>query len=611
MKRIIICLLVACMGILHACKDEEKILIIEVNELSFSTDSIKLSVGEKMKIISEYSPKEATDTVIVWKSDNSAIATVDGHGVVTGLKEGIAKVSGTLGNGKAELTVTVTPRKLTTEGLLLAQSELSLVIGESYTLKIEVYPEDGVEEEAVWTSMNEEVVAVDENGVLTPLQVGDASVVVKVGEKEATCVVHVYEKIVPATGISFNVESLEVKVGETLAVDVKIEPEDATERNVEWTVQDVGIASVVDGMVTGVMPGETVLTARLNDDVHAELPILVVQPATAINLYETTLELGEGAVYTIFPQVLPEDATDKTITWTSSDESIAIVVEEMGDWGDMETHIKALSPGKVTLTATCGEATATCELTVTEEQGNPIEFEDPKFLEALVIWHDLDANGRITDYEAERVADVDVSWSDVTSLQGIEYFINVRELNAADNQLASVDLSKNLLLEELQIGGNPLTELDLSANSKLLSLDVEESTDLKTVNLGDNVNLQKLVFSSCPNYVVRDVSKFVNLVTLLVDNTATETLDVSANVKLRSLYCGGKENFTLTGLDKLSALETFYMYGSSAVEVLDFTHSPALLDVSIQGTHPNLKQVILPAGFNGEVEVPEGVEIVD
>ena len=77
---------------------------------------------------------------------------------------------------------------------------------------------------------------------------------------------------------------------------------------------------------------------------------------------------------------------------------------------------------------------------------------------------------------------------------------------------------------------------DLSANSKLLSLDVEEATDLKTVNLGDNVNLQKLVFSSCPNYVVGDVSKFVNLVTLLVDNTATETLDVSANVKLRSLY---------------------------------------------------------------------------
>lgn len=610
MKRIIICLLVACMGLLYACKDEEKILIIEVNELVFSTDSMRLSVGEKMKIVSEYSPKEATDTVIVWKSDNSEVASVDGYGVVTALKEGTAKVSGTLGTARAELTVTVMPRKVTTEGLLLAQSELSLVIGEPYTLKIEVYPEEG-SEEAVWTSTNEEVVTVDENGVLTPLQVGDAKIVVKVGEKEAACDVHVYEKIVPATGISFDLERLEVKVGETLTVNVKIEPEDATERNVEWSVQNAGIASVVDGMVTGVMPGETVLTARLNDDIYAELPILVIQPATAINLYETTLELGEGAVYTIYPQVLPEDATDKTITWTSSDESIAIVVEEVGMWGDMETHIKALSPGKVTLTATCGEATATCELTVTEEQGNPIEFEDSKFLEALVIWHDLDANGRITDYEAERVADVDVSWSDVTSLQGIEYFINVRELNAADNQLASVDLSKNLLLEELQIGGNPLTELDLSANSKLLSLDVEEATDLKTVNLGDNVNLQKLVFSSCPNYVVGDVSKFVNLVTLLVDNTATETLDVSANVKLRSLYCGGKENFTLTGLDKLSALETFYMYGSSAVEILDFTHSPALLDVSIQGTHPNLKQVILPAGFNGEVEVPEGVEIVD
>ena len=482
MKKTIICLLMACMGFLYSCKDEEKILVIEVDELTFSTDSITVAVGEQMKIVSDFSPKEATDTVIVWKSDNAEVASVDGHGVVTGLKEGNARITGTLGNGKAELAVKVTPRKLTTEGLLLAQSELSLIVGEPYTLKIEVYPGEVTGEEAVWSSSDEEVVMVSEEGELTPLKAGQANILVQIGEQKAVCVVNVYEKVIPATGIRFELEEVKVDVGKTIEVKVKIEPEDATERNIEWSVQHAGIASVVDGMVTGVASGETTLTARLNDEIYATVPLVVIQPATSISLYETTLELGEGAVYTIYPQVLPEDATDRTITWTSSDDKIAIVKEEEGEWGDMVTNIYALAPGKVTLTATCGQATATCELTVTEEQGTPIEFEDEKFLEALVIWNDLDGNGRITDYEAERAADVDVSWGDVTSLQGIEYFINVRELNAADNQLASVDLSKNLLLEELQIGGNPLTELDLSANSKLLSLDVEEATDLKTVN---------------------------------------------------------------------------------------------------------------------------------
>ena len=229
-------------------------------------------------------------------------------------------------------------------------------------------------------------------------------------------------------------------------------------------------------------------------------------------------------------------------------------------------------------------------ITITQSAIPVLDIPDPNFKAYLVANYDQNNDNEISPFEIEKQRSLIVSSMGIASLKGIEHFTNLEGL-ACDN--------------------NSLTELDLSANSKLLSLDVEEATDLKTVNLGDNVNLQKLVFSSCPNYVVGDVSKFVNLVTLLVDNTATETLDVSANVKLRSLYCGGKENFTLTGLDKLSALETFYMYGSSAVEVLDFTHSPALLDVSIQGTHPNLKQVILPAGFNGEVEVPEGVEIVD
>ena len=610
MKKTIICLLMACMGFLYSCKDEKKILVIEVDELTFSTDSITVAVGEQMKIVSDFSPKEATDTVIVWKSDNAEVASVDGHGVVTGLKEGNAHITGTLGNGKAELAVKVTPRKLTTEGLLLAQSELSLIVGEPYTLKIEVYPGEVTGEEAVWSSSDEEVVMVSEEGELTPLKAGQANILVQIGEQEAICVVNVYEKVIPATGISFELEEVKVDVGKTIEVKVKIEPEDATERNIEWSVQHAGIASVVDGMVTGVASGETTLTARLNDEIYATVPLVVIQPATSISLYETTLELGEGAVYTIYPQVLPEDATDQTIVWTSSDESIAYVKEEEGMWGDMVTNIYALAPGKVTLTATCGEATATCELTVIEEQGTPIEFEDPKFLEALVIWNDLDGNGRITDYEAERAADVDVSWSDVTSLKGIEYFVNMRELNASDNQLTSVDLSQNLKLEELQIGANPLESLDLSKNSALLSLDVEEAENLKTVDLGDNQNLQKLVFSGCTNYVVGDVSKFANLTTLLVDNTATETLDVSSNVKIRSLYCGGKETFTLKGLENLAALETFYLYGSSAIEVLDFTNT-SLLDLSIQGTHPNLKKVILPAGFNGEFEAPEGVEVVE
>jgi len=73
---------------------------------------------------------------------------------------------------------------------------------------------------------------------------------------------------------------------------------------------------------------------------------------------------------------------------------------------------------------------------------------------------------------------------------------------------------------------------------------------------------------------------------------------VTSNLKLKTLYCGGNPNFTLTGLEMLTELTDFYLYEASALEVIDLSNAKKLADVQLQGTHPKLTKVILPKGFN-------------
>lgn len=597
MKRYIIWIF--CMGFFLSCEKKQEELVIEVEKLLFKTSEIELSVGEKRQILSEFTPKDATDTVVIWNSEKPEIATVDGKGIVTGLKAGETKISGNLGKGYAELSVKVNPVKAKAKGLLLSKSEWTMIEGEKYVLTAEIYPESIESGEIVWSSSNEEVASVV-NGEITAIRKGEAEIKAKLGTIESICRLSVLKKIVPATGLSFEKEKIEIKVEETVDVKVKIEPDDATEREVHWSISDTDIATVIEGKVSGKFAGETTLKAWINDTVYAEIPVRVIQPATSIRFYDTYLEIGEGGTYTINPIIEPYNTTDKTVIWSSSNEEVARV--ENG-------KITALIPGETTITGRCGDVSATCEVKVTKEEGNPITIPDEKFLNKLLQDHDENKNGRLTDYEAAKVAKINIWWEGVKSLKGIEYFINLRELNATRNELTKVDLSANKELEELKIGENPLTELNLKANSKLLLLEINKIENLTDIDLTNNKELSRLDASGSGKFILGDISKNTELISLMINGTNTKKINLASNSKLETLYCGGNEEFTIEGLEMLTNLRTFYLYDASAMEELDFSHMKKLNDINIRGNH-KLKKIILSADYSGDIYVPEGIEIV-
>lgn len=149
---------------------------------------------------------------------------------------------------------------------------------------------------------------------------------------------------VQANYIELNFESDFVYEDETLIIEANVLPMDSSDKEIEWNSEDENIASVSNGVVTGVNPGSTIISATVQNGVKESVEITVLETISDIEVEsisldsdEISLEIGES--YTLYPTILPENATDKTVAFNSSDPNVATV--------DIAGRITAISPGKV------------------------------------------------------------------------------------------------------------------------------------------------------------------------------------------------------------------------------------------------------------------------
>lgn len=148
-----------------------------------------------------------------------------------------------------------------------------------------------------------------------------------------------------------------------------------------------------------------------------------------------------------------------------------------------------------------------------------IRFEDRIFEAYIIENFDTDSDGKISANEAAEIEELFVNEMGITSLKGIEAFVNLTELYCYDNNLSTLDLSKNTALTELWCWDNNLRTLDLSKNTALTFLSCF-GNKLTALNVDKNTKLEYL---HCQY-------------NLLVE------LDVSKNVKLDYLFCDSNPN---------------------------------------------------------------------
>lgn len=218
----------------------------------------------------------------------------------------------------------------------LSSAQLTILSGENAQLEIKPKKEKSKKEYSVsWDSEEPSVAIVDQNGTVTGTGTGVCKITgtVTVGKKSApfVCTVTVKQNSVPLEGISFPASMYNLGSGQTLNLqdEIVFHPANAAERSLIWTSSNEAIAKVSDGIVTPVSEGVADITATAKSgELKAVCHVLVSKisvEATGISFSESEYTVSIGGKKTVTPTILPQNATGYSISWTSTDPSIATV----------------------------------------------------------------------------------------------------------------------------------------------------------------------------------------------------------------------------------------------------------------------------------------------
>lgn len=178
------------------------------------------------------------------------------------------------------------------------------------------------------------------------------------------------------------------------------------------------------------------------------------------------------------------------------------------------------------------------------------DIKDPIFLEYLLKYCDMDNDGVLTQWDAENTYIIDIGrdksfWDffgishQITSIDGIERFINLKRLVCSGNAITQINLSKNVLLETFIANGCELEELELPKSDKLIHLECNNNS-LYTIDLRNNPNLQNLDVSKNKMTAI-DIAECSKLKILNCSRNELINLNVSKNVQLQKLVCSNNK----------------------------------------------------------------------
>jgi uncharacterized protein YjdB len=347
------------------CKVTIKEKLYPVTGIYFDKTSLEMTEGDTANLTATITPENATNKNVIWSSSNTEVAKVE-NGKITAIKEGTATITATSEDGgyKATCQVTVKANLIPVTGININRTDIELTEGDVTVLTATISPENATNKNIIWSSSDSSVAKVD-NGKVTATNPGTATITATSEDSgyKASCKVTVKAKPIPVTGVALDKTSIEIIEGDFTELKAIITPENATNKNVIWSSSDKSVVRVEDGKVTAINIGMVTITVTTEDGGYkASCKVTVkerVYPVTGVSLNKTSLEITEGDFSELIATISPSNATNKNVSWTSSDETIATV--EHG-------KVKAIKPGSATITVTTedGGHTATCQVTVKE-----------------------------------------------------------------------------------------------------------------------------------------------------------------------------------------------------------------------------------------------------
>lgn len=466
-------------------------------DVSLNLYSVSLFPAETIKLIATISPIPASNKLVTWSSSDKTVATVSEDGTVTAVGVGSAVIAVAFEGQGAVCNITVKPVPVTR--VVLDSSYLQLSISETVKMNVTILPENATEKTLIWSSDDDNIVTVDETGLVTGRDIGRTFIQVKCGELSDKCEVEVFKKGV--TGIKLEQTSLTLQGATQIQLKADVTPEDTTVP-IKWeSSNDLVLTVNESGLLTTHAPGDAVVTVscgRYSD--NCEIEVLDVEPIFTISPKEATMRMGE--TLQLIVTVEPENAFNKEIYFESSDEEVAQV--------DKNGLVTALSEGEVEIECRGAVARITVLPAIvlpthiyfdsedaTMEVGETIKL-NAKFLpenvtDKTIVWNSdddsvatVDASGNITakkqgcafitattvngkkatfivlvvapDEEDEKIADIEVD--------GILYNLSIAKRTASvsiSNQYTGISKENLIIPEYIEFEGLPYKVISIEA----------------------------------------------------------------------------------------------------------------------------------------------------
>ena len=301
---------------------------ILVSGIVLSSNNVNLTPTQTAQLSATISPANASNPEIVWSSSNLAVATVL-NGLITAITTGSATITVSSTDGSnifAVLVATVTDIPIIpVSSIILNQTSASLHPANTLMLTATVTPSNATDKTVTWSSSSTNA-TVNSSGVVTAVSAGSAVIRATTvsGNLVATCTLTI---TVSVTSLSISPTLTTVNTGSIRQLTATIVPSNATNKAVIWSSTNTSVATVNSlGVVSGLLDGSTTIQAQTVDGGLTATSIITVATGVKnITLNTRIISLVKGGTFQANTTIMPSNATNKTVTWSSAISSIATI----------------------------------------------------------------------------------------------------------------------------------------------------------------------------------------------------------------------------------------------------------------------------------------------
>ena len=338
---------------------------IKSKSVSLDSKSLTLNDGTSATLTASIKPDNVSITSLNWRSTNKKVATVNENGVIKAVGPGTCKIVATTKDTGKKAVCKVTVVETPVKRVKLSRSTLTLAMNKTYTLKATTVPSYATNQKMTWTTSNKKIVRVSKTGKIRAVAPGTATVTVisQDGGHKATCTVTVKRPKIQS--LATEQTTMEMGLGTKQAIVLIPTPAGASTTKVKYVSSNKSVAKVSSsGVVSAVGEGTAIITITPNDGGGGRGTMVVVKverkDVVGIKLDRNLMTMNVGNTTKLKATILPEDATNQSVTWTSSNTNVCTV--------DKNGNVKAVGTGTCRITCTSNDpynsARASCWVTV-------------------------------------------------------------------------------------------------------------------------------------------------------------------------------------------------------------------------------------------------------